>query len=159
MLTKAIVAAPTTAKIPEGTTVQIRFEEKLSSGTSTIGDRFAVSLYDQIKLADGTVIPAGYRGTGEVTVAEKKGFMGKAGQLNVRLDSLRIGDTRVPLRASKGQEGKGAVGAAVALTVLFGPVGLLKKGHDIEIQQGQTLEAFIDRDAEIALPLAAPPVS
>lgn len=137
--------------------MQLRFDERISSATSVQGDRFSISLVEPLTLSDGTVIPAGYRGTGEVTAAEKRGFMGQAGQLNVRLDSLRIGGTRVPLRASRGQEGKGAMGATIALTVLFGPLGLLKRGHDITIPQGQTLEAYTDRDATVALPLAPPP--
>ena len=57
----------------------------------------------------------------------------------------------------QGGEGKGAMGATIALTVLFGPLGLLKRGHDIEIKPGQTLTAYVDQDAEIELPLPPPP--
>lgn len=89
--------------------------------------------------------------------AKKKGYMGQAGELNVRLNYLRVGDSRLRLRASKGGEGKGAMGATVALTVLFGPLGLLKRGHDIEIKPGQTITAYLDQDADLAIPLAPPP--
>ena len=110
-----------------------------------------------MKVADGTVLQSGYRGKGEVTSAKKKGFMGQAGALNVRLTYIRIGDAKVRLRASKGGEGKGAMGATVALTVLFGPLGLLKRGHDIEIKPGQTITAYVDQDAEISTPVDPPP--
>lgn len=154
----APVPAPAqTVKIPEGTEFIIRFEDKLSSGSNTEGDQFSISLDEGVKLADGTVIPDGYRGRGEVVAAKKKGFMGQAGELNIRLSYIRIGDTRVRLRASKAGEGKGAMGATIALTVLFGPLGLLKRGHDIEIKQGQTLTAYADQDADLTLPLAPPP--
>ena len=143
-------------KVGEGTEVTIRFDQKLSSATATQGDRFNITLDDKITLADGTVIPAGYHGAGEVTVAEKRGMMGRAGQLNVRLDYIKIGDTKVKLRASQSQEGKSSVGATVALTVLFGPIGLIKKGHDIEIQPGQTMKAFVDGDALITVPVPPP---
>jgi hypothetical protein len=146
-----------TVKLQEGTEVTIRFEDKLSSATNKEGDTFSISLDDSIKLSDGTVLKPGYRGKGEVVSAEKKGFMGKAGELNVRLNYIKIGDDRVRLRANKGSEGKGALGATVALTVLFGPLGLLKRGHDIEIQKGQTLTAYVDEDAEITAPVAPPP--
>jgi hypothetical protein len=150
--------APTAGglKVGEGTEVTIRFDQKLSSATATQGDRFNITLDDKITLADGTVIPAGYHGAGEVTVAEKRGMMGRAGQLNVRLDYIKIGDTKVKLRASQSQEGKSSVGATVALTVLFGPIGLIKKGHDIEIQPGQTMKAFVDGDALINVPVPPP---
>jgi hypothetical protein len=149
--------APTKIKLREGEELVIRFEDPLSSGSNTAGDQFSISLDEDMKLADGTVIRAGYRGRGEVTDAKKKGFMGQAGELNVRLNYLRLGDARVRLRASKGGEGKGAMGATIALTVLFGPLGLLKRGHDIEIKPGQTLTAFVDQDAELELPLPPPP--
>lgn len=156
-----VTAPPTPAvtkvKLREGEELVIRFEDRLSSGSNTAGDQFSIALEEDMKLADGTVIRAGYRGRGEVTDAKKKGFMGQAGELNVRLNYIRVGDTRVRLRASKGGEGKGAMGATIALTVLFGPLGLLKRGHDIEIKPGQTLTAYVDQDAEIDLPLPPPP--
>lgn len=161
--TSSTVVTPATQSIgsvdvPEGTELRIRFNERLSSATSSTGDRFSITLDEPVQLPGGFVIPAGYRGSGEVTVADKKGYMGKAGQLNVRLDYLRIGDTRLRLRASKGQEGKGAVGATIALTVLFGPLGLLKRGHDIEIQPGQSIVAYVDTPLTLSTPLPPAPV-
>jgi hypothetical protein len=157
-----LVAAPTlasaaTVKVPEGTEMLIRFNDNLSSGKNSEGDTFSISLDDDVKLADGTVLKHGYGGKGEVTSAKKKGMMGQAGEMNVRLDYVRIGSTRVRLRASKGGEGKAAMGATIALTVLFGPLGLLKHGHDVEIKSGQTITAFVDQDAEIETPVAPPP--
>lgn len=153
----APVSAAHVVIVPEGTEMMIRFNDALSSGTNTAGDQFSITLEEPVKLPDGTVIPAGYRGKGEVTDAKKKGFMGQAGELSVRLTYLRVGDSRIRLRASKGGEGKGAMGATIALTVIFGPLGLLKRGHDIEIKPGQTITAYADQDAELALPLAPPP--
>jgi hypothetical protein len=96
----------------------IRFDEGLSSGRNSQGDKFSISLDDKVDLGGGVSLAAGYSGRGEVTSAQKKGFMGQAGELNVRLEYLRVGDTRIRLRANKGGEGKGSVGATVALTVL-----------------------------------------
>lgn len=160
----SLVAAPMAwgaeapvAKVPEGTELLIQFNDRLSSGTNSAGDQFSITLDEDVRLADGTVVKAGYRGKGEVTDAKKKGFMGQAGELNIRLNYLRVGDARIRLRASKGGEGKGAMGATIALTVLFGPLGLLKRGHDIEIKPGQTLTAYADQDALLPLPLPPPP--
>ena len=47
----------------------------------------------------------------------------------------------------------------MALTVLFGPLGLLKRGKDIEVQKGQEMTAFVDQDVDLVLPLAAAPNS
>ena len=143
--------------VPEGTDIPIRIEEKLSSKTNTEGDRFTITMSDEVKLPSGVVIPAGYKGVGEVTEAEKNGMLGKAGTLNVRFDYIKIGDVRMRLRGSKGQEGKGGVGTVVVLTVLFGPLGLLVKGHNVEVKKGQEMTVYVDQDTDVPVPLAPPP--
>jgi len=76
-------------------------------------------------------------------------MMGKAGELNLRLEHLRVGDQRVRLRGSKGKEGEGKVGTAVALTVLFGPIGLIKHGKNVEVKAGTLLTVYVDEDAQL----------
>jgi hypothetical protein len=159
MLAAPAIAGATAIKVPEGTQMLVRFNDDLSSGKNSAGDQFSITLDEDVKLPDGTVIKRGYRGKGEVTEAKKKGMMGQAGEMNVRLDYLKIGDARVHLRANKGGEGDGAMGATVALTVLFGPLGLLKHGHDVEIKRGQTLTAYVDDDCTVDAPLSPPPES
>jgi hypothetical protein len=144
-------------KVPEGTEMVVRLNDNLSSGTSTEGDQFSITLQEPVKLPDGTLLKAGYRGRGEVVKAKKKGFAGQGGELNIRINYIRIGDTRIRLRANKGGEGQGAMGATVALAVLFGPLGLLKHGHDVEIKAGQTLTAYVDADADLDAPVEPPP--
>lgn len=156
----APAAAPIahSVRVPEGTQVRVRLEEPLSSATSTTGDVFSITTDEPITLADGTVIPAGYRGKGEVSAAEKNGMMGKAGQLNIRLNYVSIGAVHMHLRATKGAEGANAVTSTVVLTVLFGPIGLLKHGHNVVIPKGQTLVGYVDGDTDIVLPVAPPPL-
>lgn len=142
--------------IPEGTEMEIRFDEVISSKTSVEGDRFRISLADPVTI-NGVTIPAGYGGRGTVVSVNKRGFMGKAGDLNISLDYLKIGETKLRIRAHKGKEGRGAFASTVALTVLFGPLGLLKRGQDATMKKGQTIIAYLDRDEELPLPLAPAP--
>jgi hypothetical protein len=144
-------------KIPEGTEVSIALAERLSSSTSAVGDTFAVYSNEDIRLADGTVIPAGYSGKGEVTVAEHNGMLGKSGQLGVRLVYLKIGDVHLHLRANRSGEGASGVTNTVVLTVLFGPLGLLVHGHSVVYPKGQLMTAYVDQDTQISLPVAPPP--
>jgi hypothetical protein len=153
----ASAAAAETIKIPEGTEMVLRLNDDLSSGTSTEGDQFSVTLKEPVELGHGVVLPPGYRGRGEVAKVKKKGFAGQGGELNIRMSYIKIGDTRVRLRASKGQQGQGAMGATVALTVLFGPLGLLKHGHDVEMKAGQSFVAYVDADTELDAPVSPPP--
>ena len=85
-----------------------------------------------------------------VSNAKKAGMMGKGGELNLRLEYLIVGDSRMRLRGSKGKEGEGRVGTAVALTVLFGPIGLIKHGKNVEIPAGTPLVAFVQQDIWLA---------
>ena len=155
----AIPLVPTRGpeRIPEGTEVHVRFDEAVSSATAAAGDTFPISTDEEIRLSDGVVIPSGYSGKAEVTSAEKNGMLGKAGQLTVRLNYIKIGDVHVHLRANKGGEGKSGVTSTIVLTVLFGPLGFLKHGHNIIFPKGQQLTAYVDDDAQINLPVAAPP--
>lgn len=150
-------AAPTSVKMLEGTEVQIRLGERLSSATAAVGDTFEIVSDEEIKLPDGTILPAGYSGKGEVTIAEKSGMLGKSGQLGFRVNYLKVGTVRVHLRANKSGEGKSGVTNTVVVTVLFGPLGLLVHGHSIVYQKGQPITAYVDQDTQIDLPLAPPP--
>jgi hypothetical protein len=130
----------------DGTDVNLKFAQDLSSKTSSEGDPVTLTLVDDIKVGDVVVAKAGSKAIGEVTKAEKSGMMGKAGELNIRLDYLKAGDTKVKLRGTKGKEGESGTTGAVVLTVLFGPIGLIKHGKNVEIKQGQALHAFVGDD-------------
>ncbi len=156
---QAEAAATKTVVAPEGTELAILVEDALSSETAKTGDRFTISLAEAVTLPDGTVLPAGLKGAGEVTHAKKKGMMGKPGELNVRLEYLRAGPAKIKLRGQKGAEGDARYGTTVTLTVLFGPLGLIKHGKDVEIKPGQRIPAYIDADATIPLPIAVTPTT
>ena len=152
-----IVVASTGLMIPEGTEVRVRLNERLSSASNVEGDEFSITTDEPIQLSDGTIIPAGFRGRGEVTDAHKKGMLGKAGELHIRLDYFKIADTRVHLRAEKGGEGKSGVATTVVLTLLITPLFLMHHGAELVFPQGQKITAFVDQDTKVPLPLPSPP--
>ena len=151
-------AAPSNARLTEGEEVNFALDDALSSATSAEGDKFSITTTSPLKLADGTVIPAGYHGRGEVSSVEKRGMMGKAGQLSVRLEYVMIGDTKVPLRASKSQEGKSNQTTTIVLSLLVTPLFLLMHGKDATIPKGQAIVGYVDTNVEVATPVAPPPV-
>jgi hypothetical protein len=137
----------------EGEDVNLTFSQDLSSKTSSEGDSVALTLVDDLKVGNVVVAKAGAHAVGEVTKAEKSGMMGKAGELNLRLDYIKVGDTKIRLRGTKGKEGASGVTGAVVLTVLFGPIGLIKHGKNVEIKQGQAIKAFVSDDVAL-LPIS-----
>jgi hypothetical protein len=152
MTTPAPSSAPTAPDasgkymLRDGTDVNLQFAQDLSSKTSSEGDPVTLTLVDDVKVGDIVVAKAGSKAIGEVTKAEKSGMMGKAGELNIRLDYLKVGDAKIKLRGTKGKEGESGTTGAVVLTVLFGPIGLIKHGKNVEIKQGQALHAFVGDD-------------
>jgi len=154
----AVQPPPQAAELPaklilkEGTDVNLKFAQDLSSKTAVDDDPVNLVLGEDLKVGEVTVAKAGAKAVGTVTHAKKAGMMGKGGELNLRLEYLIVGDSRMRLRGTKGKEGEGKVGATVALTVLFGPIGLIKHGKNVEVKEGTALRAFVDQD--FAVPAA-----
>lgn len=144
-------------KVPEGTEFSLRVDETLSSSSATEGDRFNITLDDDVTLPDGTVLKAGYHGVGEVVEAQDNGMLAKSGKLNVRLVYLKVGNDRIRLRANKGAEGDVRVGATVAAVILFWPAAPFIKGKDVSIRQGTIMRGYSDQDIELATPIPPPP--
>lgn len=147
--TSAAPAATTKLLLREGTEVKLKFADDLTSKTATEGDPVNLVLDESIKVGDVVVAREGAKAVGTITNAKKAGMMGRAGELNMRLEHLKAGDERVKLRGSKGKEGQGKEGTAVALTVLFGPIGLIKHGKNVEVKAGTPLAAYVDQDISL----------
>lgn len=138
--------APNTIILKEGTEVLLIFASDLSSKTAVDDDPVNMTLAEDLKVGDVVVAHKGAIALGTVTNAHKAGMLGKPGDLAIRLEYLRADDQRVHLRGTKGKEGQSETGATVALTVLFGPIGLIKHGKNVEIKQGTPLTAFVAED-------------
>jgi hypothetical protein len=145
----AAKAAPAMLVLPEGTDVPLAFDQDLSSKTAAEGDSVAFVLAEDIKVGDVVVAKAGAKAFGEVTNAKKSGMVGKAGELNVRLDYLKVGSVKIHLRGAKGKEGESGTTGAIVLTVLFGPIGLIKHGQNIDIKKGTAMKVYVADDTNL----------
>jgi hypothetical protein len=133
----------------DGDDVRLVFAQDISSKTAAEGDPVMFTLADDLKVNGVVVAKEGCKAVGEVTHAEHSGMMGKAGQLSIRMDYLKVGDTKVHLRGVKGKEGESGTTSTVVLTVLFGPIGLIKHGKNIDIKQGTSLTAYVSDDTPL----------
>src|SRR3984957_12209053 len=107
-------------------------------------------LDEDLKVGDWVVVAKGAHALATVTTAKKAGMMGRPGDLAVQIQYLVVGSNGVHIRGTKGREGDSRTGAAVALTVLFGPIGLIKHGKNVEIPAGTPLTAYVDQDIWLA---------
>src|ERR1700761_3131395 len=82
----------------DGDDVPLLFAEDISSKTASEGDPVMFTLSEDLKVNGVVVAKAGSKAVGEVAHAEHSGMMGKAGQLDIRLNYLKVGDTKGHLR-------------------------------------------------------------
>lgn len=136
--------------IPDGTEINIVTTEEISSKTAVEGDPLTFKVDEDVVINGKVVIARGALVKGEVSNAKKSGRMGKAGALSIRVNSVQaVDDQKVKLRASKGKEGDDKTGTTVALVVLFGPLGFLKKGKEAKIKEGTRIKAYTDEEKRV----------
>ena len=133
----------------EGTEVRLKLNERLSSKTAVEGEPVNLVLDQDLKVGDVVVARAGTVAVGTISHASKSGMLGRPGDLGMSLEYLRAGNATVLLRGTKGRQGNGKEGTAVALTILFGPIGLIKHGKNAEFKEGTLLTAYAEQDTEL----------
>src|SRR5580692_7955390 len=99
--------------------------------------------------AEIAVARAGSVAVATVSHAGKAGMLGRPGDLGLRLEYLKTNDSMIRLRGTQGKQGKGKEGTAVALTLVFGPIGLIKHGHNAEFKEATPLVGYVDQDTEL----------
>jgi hypothetical protein len=134
-----------TLTIPDGTEIKLATIEEISGQKVVEGDPLTFKVSEDVIISGKTVIAKDTIVKGTVSSAKKKGFMGKGGELSIRIESTQTVDSqKIKLRASKSGDGGNNVGSTVALTVLFGPLGLLRRGKEAKIKAGTILTAYTD---------------
>jgi hypothetical protein len=141
-----------TAKITlkEGTEVNLKLAQTLSSKTAAVGDSVEM-LLDQDLIVDKTMVAKkGSRALATVSNAKKAGMAGRGGELNLRLEYVKAGDTKVKLRGTQAKTGDNKTGATVGLVLAFGVLGFMKHGKQAEVKEGTPVKAYVDEDAQVA---------
>ena len=126
--------------------------DEISSKTATEGDPLTFKVAEDVKVDGQTVIAKGSLVKGVVGQAKKAGMMGRGGSLGIRVESATtIDNQKLKLRSTKGKEGDDKTGTTVALVVLFGPLGFLKKGKNAVIKPGTEIKVYTDEEKKVAL--------
>ena len=130
----AIENAAALVTVPALTPVIIRIDADISSKTSKPGDRFGITVAEDVRVDEAVVIPAGSVGEGEVIHAAKPGAGGKAGELIVMARFVRVGDNEIRLRSfSLGAAGKDKSTDALAASFIAGPFAMFQHGGAVVI--------------------------
>ncbi|MGZ4878956.1 MAG: hypothetical protein ACXVIO_12270 [Candidatus Angelobacter sp.] len=144
------LATPAKVTLKEGTDVNLKLAQALSSKTAATGDSVELVLDQDLIVENAVVAKKGSRAVATVSNAKKAGMAGKGGELNLRLEYLKAGDTRVKLRGVQAKNGDNKTGATVGLVVAFGVLGFMKHGKQAEVKEGTPVKAYIDEDVQVA---------
>jgi hypothetical protein len=162
---------PTPDTLMDGTPVKLRLSQTISSADTKVGQEIPFEVVEDLSVDHVVVLPKGSTAIANVTEAEHKKSMGRAGKLNISISYARLKDQeKVALRAIQDNKGGGHVGAMtgaiVATSIVFfpaAPLFLFIHGKDITIPQGTEITAFVQGDMHLnmanfvpATPLTAP---
>ena len=138
--------------IPDGMEFTVVTIDEISSKTAAEGDPLTFKVAEDVKVDGVTVITKGSLVKGTVAQSKKAGMMGRGGTLGIRIESATtIDNQKLKLRSTKGKEGDDKTGTTVALVVLFGPLGFLKKGKNAVIKPGTEIKVYTDEEKKVAL--------
>lgn len=146
----ATPAEPAKVTLKEGTDVNLKLAQALSSKTAATGDSVELVLDQDLIVDNALVAKKGSRAVATVSNAKKAGMAGKGGELNIRLEYLKAGDTRVKLRGVQAKNGDNKTGATVGLVVAFGVLGFMKHGKQAEVKEGTPVKAYVDESVQVA---------
>jgi hypothetical protein len=135
--------------VPEGTDIKMKTLEALSSKTAKVGDPVALEVTQDVRINGKVVVPRGSKAHGEVTLVKKSGIAGKAGDLAIRPNYVRVGDLKIVVRGSKDTEGASKRGEAIALASISG-VGILKRGQTAQVPVGTEVIGIVTEDTSVS---------
>lgn len=138
--------------IPDGTEFTVVTIDEITSKTAVEGDPLMFKVAQDVKIDGQTVIAKDTLVKGVVAQAKKSGRMGRGGTLGIRVESATTVDNqKLKLRSTKGKEGDDKTGTTVALVVLFGPLGFLKKGKNAVIKPGTEIKVYTDEEKKVEI--------
>jgi hypothetical protein len=136
--------------LQDGTPVRLRLDRTVSSASAHVGETVDFEVTEPVIDQNYVVIPKGAVALGRVTKVEAKRRFGRAGALELSIDSVRLLDGRtVLLRATREKGESDMSGARVAATVAASPVLVWVKGKDVAFEKGTETTAYVSGDARI----------
>ncbi len=143
-------AAAQVRTLQDGTPVRLRLNRTVSSATTHVGETVDFEVTEPVINQNYVAIPKGAVALGRVTRVETKRRFGRAGALELSIDSVRLSDGgTIPLRATR-EKGEGDMsGARVAATIAASPVLVWVKGKDVTFEKGTETTAYVSGDLRL----------
>lgn len=152
-------AQPGSPKIvlEDGTPVRLRFGRVVSSAEVIAGETVDFQVTEEVRVGDLVVIPKDSPAWATITMAQAKRRMARGGNLNMKIDNVRLASgERAPLRMIKEEKGGGhtgaMVGGMVVTSVVFFPAApffLFMHGKDVVIPKGTEVTSYVHGDFSV----------
>ncbi len=133
-------AAPMAQEVllPANSEVVVTMNSTVSSKSHRLGEKFSLTVAQDVKANGAVVIPRGTRAVAQITRRTGKGGFGKSGKLDFTFRYIDHNGMQIPIEGRHHQAGEGRGGAAVAGVVAAGLVGgMLVKGKSAKIEEGR----------------------
>ena len=138
--------------IPDGMEFNVVTIDEITSKTAAEGDPLTFKVAQDVRIDGEVVVAKDSLVKGVVAQSKKAGMMGRGGTLGIRVETaVTIDNQRLKLRSTKGKEGDDKTGTTVALVVLFGPIGFLKKGKNAVIRPGTEIKVYVDEEKKVTI--------
>jgi TolA-binding protein len=161
--------------IPTGTELDVRLQDRLSSRTNEVEDRFRATTAVDLTLGDRMLIPAGSEIRGVVSSVDKAGRLDRKAQMTLSFDQITINGRDYPIQGTivdplegkgiKGDAAKigtgagvgaiiggilgGVKGAIAGILIGGGGVAAATPGQDVELEPGTVLRVRLDEPPAI----------
>jgi hypothetical protein len=137
----AAPAPPREIILVRQTPVHLRLGRELSSATAHVGDEVNFEVSQDVIVGGITVIAKGAPGFGAVTEAEPKKRMGKAGKLNVAVNSVVLANNEKIILRSFGIEQSAEQKSGRTIPLL--------RGKDVTLAKDAEIIAYVDSDLHL----------
>lgn len=136
------VAQPTVLRLPANTSVSLALNSALTTKDNNSGDKFALTVDQDVMAGSSVVIPKGTRAIGQVTWAKGNGSFGKSGKMELAFRYIDLGGKQIPLDGKFYQEGRGNTAGTIGAVAAAGVIGgLVVKGHSVDMVEGKEFTA------------------
>lgn len=158
VLAAAALVVPSLAAVvlTKGTTVDLAFDQALSSKKAKVGDTVRLHVKNDVRAGGKVVVPAGTKVTGVLSKVEGRKRFGVNATMQITLNPIMVSGQKVTLAPRNkgaqigGTRGNMAAGAAAGGAAVLGPIGLVGGyfvvGKNVNIKVGDKLETEVTKD-------------
>jgi len=154
---EAASASDSKLVLHDGTPVRLKFIHAVDSSQVIAGETIDLQVVQEVRLGSRTVIPEHSPAKATVTLAQAKRAMGRGGNLEMKIDTVRLanGET-APLRTVKDVKGGGSkgeiAGGVVAAGLLFlpaAPFAFFIRGKNAVVPEGTEMTVYVNGDVSL----------